>query len=197
MTNSHSEASSYPTRHLLHELGSATSRLKALRNTVTWGAHVVRGILNLTDSHFKPRTDMGLATGLIMAANDDIVRTGQEDRTEPCHGEIVMALGTSLATAEKTFILRTLELVRGNRAHASRVLGISTRGLHLKLKQYGVPRITHSSLSDEVVDDIHRRLRLGESKSFIARELSIPRLRIWRLLSKQSLDSTNHLSRLE
>jgi DNA-binding NtrC family response regulator len=44
--------------------------------------------------------------------------------------------GLSLREVERRHILRTLQKVRGNRREAARLLEISVRGLHYKLKQY-------------------------------------------------------------
>ena len=52
--------------------------------------------------------------------------------------EIDLTPGRSLKDVEKQMILRTLEETKGNRTHASKILGISRRTLQLKLKQYGI-----------------------------------------------------------
>ncbi|MFN8179521.1 MAG: sigma-54 dependent transcriptional regulator [bacterium] len=47
-----------------------------------------------------------------------------------------LAPGTTLHDAERVWILRTLETVRGNRTRAAAVLGISVRTLRNKLREY-------------------------------------------------------------
>ncbi len=42
----------------------------------------------------------------------------------------------TLAEVERDAILRTLQITEGNRTHAARLLGISVRGLRLKLQGY-------------------------------------------------------------
>jgi two-component system response regulator HydG len=44
---------------------------------------------------------------------------------------------TSLEEVEKETILKTLDLVKGNKSEAARRLGITRRTLHQKLKKYG------------------------------------------------------------
>jgi DNA-binding NtrC family response regulator len=47
-----------------------------------------------------------------------------------------ISIGTSLADVEKRLILETLRAVGGRRLHAARLLGISRRKLHYRLRQY-------------------------------------------------------------
>ncbi len=44
--------------------------------------------------------------------------------------------GLSLSEVERRYLIRTLQEVHGNRTEAARILGISLRGLHYKLKSY-------------------------------------------------------------
>jgi two-component system response regulator HydG len=46
--------------------------------------------------------------------------------------------GRTLKDVEKDMIIRTLEETAGNRTHAAKILGISSRTLQLKLKEYGI-----------------------------------------------------------
>jgi DNA-binding NtrC family response regulator len=45
---------------------------------------------------------------------------------------------TTLAQAERELILRALELHKNDRAQAARALGVSSRTLYRRLKEYGV-----------------------------------------------------------
>ncbi|MCL1818481.1 MAG: sigma-54 dependent transcriptional regulator [Spirochaetaceae bacterium] len=56
-----------------------------------------------------------------------------------------IALGTSMADAEKQIILGTLGHVRGNKSRAADVLDISRKTLHRKLKDYGIKEEDHES----------------------------------------------------
>jgi DNA-binding NtrC family response regulator len=47
-----------------------------------------------------------------------------------------LAPGTTLHDAERIWILRTLETLRGNRTRAASALGISVRTLRNKLREY-------------------------------------------------------------
>src|SRR5205085_122520 len=47
-------------------------------------------------------------------------------------------IGTTVEEAEKQLILRTLEVIGGNKQKAARVLGISRRCLYNKLASYGI-----------------------------------------------------------
>jgi DNA-binding NtrC family response regulator len=59
---------------------------------------------------------------------------GKEDE----HRMVVrVPIGTSLAEVEKLVVLRTLEAAGGNKQRTARILGISRRGLYVKLESYG------------------------------------------------------------
>ena len=49
---------------------------------------------------------------------------------------IPIRLGTKLEEAEKQLIINTLDYVDGNKAKAARILGISERSIHYKVKNY-------------------------------------------------------------
>ncbi len=50
---------------------------------------------------------------------------------------IALRVGATVAEAEKSLILRTLEHTRNNKTRAAEILGISLKTLHNKLKEYG------------------------------------------------------------
>jgi len=53
-------------------------------------------------------------------------------------------IGTPLAEVEKMVVLRTLEAAGGNKQRAARILGISRRGLYVKLEAYGAHLAEHA-----------------------------------------------------
>ncbi len=55
------------------------------------------------------------------------------------HG-ISLAVGTTVAEAERLLILETLEATANNKTRAAQVLGVSLKTLHNKLKEYAIPR---------------------------------------------------------
>jgi DNA-binding NtrC family response regulator len=60
---------------------------------------------------------------------------------------VCVPLGTPVAEVERLLILKTLEASAGNKQRAARVLGISRRGLYVRLALYGDP-----SAQEEAVD---------------------------------------------
>jgi DNA-binding NtrC family response regulator len=59
---------------------------------------------------------------------------GMEDRQD----EITIRLGTPLRAVEEQLIRYTLERVTSHRERAAKLLGISPRALHYKLRRYGI-----------------------------------------------------------
>ena len=59
---------------------------------------------------------------------------GMEDRQD----EVTIRLGTPLRAAEEQLIRQTLERVTSHRERAAKLLGISPRALHYKLRRYGI-----------------------------------------------------------
>jgi DNA-binding NtrC family response regulator len=57
---------------------------------------------------------------------------------------IVFPLGTALSVVERELILSTLELCRGERKRTAEMLGICTKTLYNRLREYGV-RESHGS----------------------------------------------------
>jgi DNA-binding NtrC family response regulator len=75
-------------------------------------------------------------------------RDGQEDNGE--HPLVVrVPIGTPVAEVERLLILSTLKGVAGNKQRAARILGISRRGLYVRLASYR----DGTSLRDEIRDD--------------------------------------------
>jgi len=73
------------------------------------------------------------------------MRNGTDEPDEPTvsgdtaeHQMVVrVPIGTPLAEVEKLVVLKTLEAAGGNKQRAARILGISRRGLYVKLVSYG------------------------------------------------------------
>jgi DNA-binding NtrC family response regulator len=57
---------------------------------------------------------------------------------EEQHDEVSIRLGTPLRVAEEQVIRQTLERVTSHRERAAKLLGISPRALHYKLRRYGI-----------------------------------------------------------
>jgi len=70
-----------------------------------------------------------------------VLRSRRVEGSSPPEGEsgkgIPWEIGRPVWEIEKEYILRTLKEMKGNRTRAAAVLGISVRGLHTKLKEYG------------------------------------------------------------
>jgi len=83
--------------------------------------------------------------GAILLANSNVIypenlpqQILSEKVSESIQGDLQIKSGMSLKEAEKTFILKTLEQAGGNKTEAAKLLGISLRGLHYKLKEYNI-----------------------------------------------------------
>jgi DNA-binding NtrC family response regulator len=76
----------------------------------------------------------------IMAGERITARNIQLDGAPPVSGdeELRIALGTSIADAERKLILATLERVNANKQQAAKILGISLKTLYNRLSAYGV-----------------------------------------------------------
>jgi DNA-binding NtrC family response regulator len=53
-------------------------------------------------------------------------------------GSVANVAGMSLEQLEKEAIVKTLEMVHGNREQAAKLLGIGERTLYRKIKEYGL-----------------------------------------------------------
>jgi DNA-binding NtrC family response regulator len=62
---------------------------------------------------------------------------------------VTVAIGTPLAEVERLLILTTLKAAAGNKQRAARILGISRRGLYVRLAAYG-EHVSPSETSDTV-----------------------------------------------
>lgn len=60
---------------------------------------------------------------------------------------LTFSVGTSLEVLERQAILATLREVKGNKAAAARLLGISQRTLYRKIKTYGLDRLLNDNMS--------------------------------------------------
>jgi DNA-binding NtrC family response regulator len=72
-------------------------------------------------------------------------------------------IGTTVEAAEKQLILRTLEVIGGNKQKAARVLGISRRCLYNKLASYGIS--TSPSHEDEAHDNHEDTVERASAKA--------------------------------
>jgi DNA-binding NtrC family response regulator len=82
------------------------------------------------------------------AGDLDPVESGDTVEDGGDHPMVVcVPVGTAVAEAERLLILKTLKASSGNKQRAARILGISRRGLYVRLALYGDP-----SARDEAVD---------------------------------------------
>jgi DNA-binding NtrC family response regulator len=63
---------------------------------------------------------------------------------------VTVPIGTPLAEVERLLILTTLKAADGNKQRAARILGISRRGLYVRLAAYG-EHVSVSEVSETVV----------------------------------------------
>ena len=79
---------------------------------------------------------------------DDLAETGfplQETGHPP--SEEASLIGKPLDEVERWYIMKALELTRGNREEAARLLQIGERTLYRKIKRYGLSRVGHGNHS--------------------------------------------------
>ena len=106
--------------------------VRELKNAVESAAVMATGETLGLDSIVE---DPG-ARGIVESA---VAPYGAAGRDEPSpRGEVRIRPGTSLADVEKIMILATVDLL-GNKAAAAEALGIGTRTLFTKLRQYSLP----------------------------------------------------------
>ncbi|MDQ1317659.1 MAG: two-component system, NtrC family, response regulator AtoC [Candidatus Poribacteria bacterium] len=83
--------------------------------------------------------------GAILLASSNIVNPEDlpqqilsEKVVESIQDDLQIKSGMSLKYTEKALILKTLKQANGNKTEAAKLLGISLRGLHYKLKEYNI-----------------------------------------------------------
>jgi len=82
---------------------------------------------------------MVVADGRTITEKDlNIVETGERDAVGEEGQQHILTLKEHLERAEKRVLQRTLEKTEGNRTRAAELLGLSTRALRYKIKQYGL-----------------------------------------------------------
>ncbi len=120
-------------RHFLDELNQAAQTTKVLSEAAldrlrahAWPGNV-RELRNVLERAFI------LAAGRIEA--EQIPLAGKPP--EPSGPGLAIAVGTSVAEAERRLIQATLQQLEGNKKEAARVLGLSLKTLYNRLREYG------------------------------------------------------------
>lgn len=101
--------------------------VRELRNVIE-RAVILAGQGNLGEPHLPPTFRDALAPAPLI---EEPAAAEEEDSTE-----VRLRAGTSLEAAERALIEATLQYAGNNKTRAATVLGISTKTLHTKLKQY-------------------------------------------------------------
>jgi two-component system response regulator AtoC len=87
-----------------------------------------------------------LVERLVVTVSDRVVRPIHLPSTiltgERPERSLTIPLGIPLQVVEEQVIRRTLDAITANRERAARVLGISPRALHYKLRQYGIEKLS-------------------------------------------------------
>ena len=99
--------------------------VRELKNAIQRAALVSGGHAILPD-HLPPEVDTGRT-----ASSGPEFASGSGDPTS-----VVLPLGSSMATAEREMLRRTLNHTSGNKTRAAKVLGISLKTIHNKVKKY-------------------------------------------------------------
>ena len=93
----------------------------------------------------NPQCEAVLTTGYeSLDAAVDALRHNLHDKPGPAAGRPAEGVGvrtmypTSLVDVERDHIVRTLEQVRGNKAVAARILGVSRRAFYRQLERHGL-----------------------------------------------------------
>ncbi len=97
----------------------------------TWPGNV-RELRNAVES------SVILAADRILTANDLVVAEDPKARRERA-APLAIPAGTTLSAMEKEVLLQTLNRNKGNRLLTAQELGISTRTIQRKIKEYGLP----------------------------------------------------------
>ena len=106
---------------------------------------LVREVLEVLTGHDWPgnvRELKNLMERLTVTVSDTLISLGdlpQEYRSAgQCRRKMEVPIGRSLAEVEEMVIRKTLAEVTSHREKAARILGISPRALHYKLRRYGI-----------------------------------------------------------
>jgi DNA-binding NtrC family response regulator len=92
----------------------------------------------------NPQCEAVLTTGFdSLDAAVDAMKNNLHDGGAPAAGRVHEGMGvrpypTSLVDVERDHIIRTLEQVRGNKAVAARMLGVSRRAFYRQLERHGL-----------------------------------------------------------
>jgi len=117
-------------RYARAEKSFSASALQALRE-YAWPGNV-RELRNLVER-------------LVVTVPDRIIRPVHLPSTiltgERPEQSLTIPLGIPLQVVEEQVIRRTLDAITSNRERAARILGISPRALHYKLRRYGIERL--------------------------------------------------------
>jgi DNA-binding NtrC family response regulator len=105
--------------------GAWEGNVRELRNVVE-RAVILAGAGSLRPSH--------VPYGMRVARTEHIVETAQPVPPDP--GTVVLRLGVTIDEAERALIEATLQHTGMNKTRAASILGITTKTLHTKLRQY-------------------------------------------------------------
>jgi transcriptional regulator with PAS, ATPase and Fis domain len=98
--------------------------VRELRNTIE------RAVLQCDDERIAPDCLRTAAPFAVAAA------AAPAERSDA----VVLPVGTKLDQAERALILRTLEAAQLNKTRAAKILGVSTKTIHSKLRRYQITR---------------------------------------------------------
>ncbi len=119
------------------EKSFAAAALQALRE-YAWPGNV-REVRNLVER-------------LVVTIPDRVIRPAHLPSTvltgERPEQSLTIPLGIPLHAVEEQIIRRTLGMLTSNRERAAKILGISPRALHYKLRRYGIEKRTRDSSDD-------------------------------------------------
>ena len=101
---------------------------RELRNTIE-RAVILAGSERLTVAHLPLQFDEEAPAPAVQASTQAAVAI-------PSRGVVEVSVGTTVNAAEKQLILKTLESTNNNKTRAAEILGISSKTLQNKLKEY-------------------------------------------------------------
>jgi len=76
----------------------------------------------------------------LYGALEDPVAAASRQAVSADPNHVSLRVGSTVKEAEKALILKTLEHTSNNKTRAARILEISLKTLHNKLKEYGAPK---------------------------------------------------------